>query len=407
MIPPVAIPPLRPLEAFPVQNGDREVIALRDPTGIVGDVLAIAPEIYLVATHFDGAADAAGVAAAASARLGAKVSVEVVERIAALLSERLLLDDVRFQARDREAREEFARLPTRAPAHAGAAYPTEAGELRQRLGGILACAWDQPRPDGTVVGLIAPHIDLDRGEHTYARSYGALRDSGPIDRVVVLGTCHAPTASLLSPTRKPFETPLGTVDTDLDAVERVIDELGGDACRDEFTHRGEHSIEFQALFLRLIHPEAKIVPLLCGSLRTVVEDGTDPSGNDEVERAVSAVRAAFAPKDGKRTVVIAGADLAHIGPRFGGPALTREMLDETEKMDRAALDLAAARDAAGWHRTVSLGGDPRNTCGLSPVYLLLRALDSGDGHLVAYRQCASADQCVTIGGMAFVDGAAR
>ena len=398
----MTIPALRPLEAFPVQDGTRQVIALRDPSGIVTDVLAIAPEVYFVATHFDGKADAKTVAASVSAQMKAKVSVEVVEKIAKLFGERLLLDDDAFRARDLAEREAFTRSPTRAPAHAGAAYPTDAEQLRHRLGGILACAWDQPRPEGRVTGLIAPHIDLERGEMTYARSYATLRDCGPIDRVVILGTSHGPTESLLAPTRKAFETPLGVTETDRDAVERVIESLGADAFRDEFAHRGEHSIEFQVLFLRLMHPATKIVPLLCGSLRGLVEDGADPAGNETVERAVKAVRAAIASGNGKRTVVIAGADLAHIGPRFGGPKLTREMLEETERGDRAALDAAAARDAAGWHRAVTEGGDPRNTCGLTPVYLMLRALDAGEGQLVSYKQCTATDQCVSIGGMAFI-----
>jgi hypothetical protein len=66
--------------------------------------------------------------------------------------------------------------------------------------------------------------------------------------------------------------------------------------------------------------------------------------------------------------------------------------------------MAAALDASGWYRSVSAGGDPRNTCGLSPIYFLLRALERGQGHLVNYRRCESPDQCVTIGAMAFLEG---
>ena len=80
------------------------------------------------------------------------------------------------------------------------------------------------------------------------------------------------------------------------------------------------------------------------------------------------------------------------------------MLSETETADRRALDFAAARDAAGWFRAVTEGGDPRNTCGLAPIYWLLRLLDEGRGHLIAYRRCEAPDQCVTIGAMPFLDG---
>jgi AmmeMemoRadiSam system protein B len=250
--------------------------------------------------------------------------------------------------------------------------------------------------------LIAPHIDLERGLVTYARAYGVLRDLGKVDRFVVLGTSHGPMTQLLAPTRKDYETPLGPARTDREAIDRVASVLGEDAFDDEFSHKNEHSIEFQTIFLKLIHPEAEIVPLLCGSLRASVDDDTDPAGNPEVERAAEAVRAAI--DDGKKTVVVAAADLAHVGPRFGGPKLSHELLSETEAGDRRALDFAAARDAAGWYRAVTEGGDPRNTCGLAPIYWLLRALDRGRGHLISYRRCEAPDQCVTIGAMAFLDG---
>lgn len=378
------------------------MIALRDPVGVVDGVLLVSPEAFLVASHFDGERDAPTIAADASQQLGMQVSSEIVERVAQLFSERLLLFDPAFHRAWMDRREAFARKPTREAAHAGSNYPTDPDAFRMQIGGILAEAWDMPRPRSPVRGLIAPHIDLERGRLTYARAYGVLRDAGRIDRFVVLGTSHGPTTQLLAPTRKDYETPLGVLRTDREAVDRVAQELGGDAFDDEFCHKNEHSIEFQAIFLKLVHPESELVPLLCGSLRNCVEDGGNPAESQEVERAVRAVKAAM--EDGKRTVVLAAADLAHVGPRFGGPPLTRELLTETETADRAALELAAAGDAAGWYRAVTEGGDPRNTCGLSPIYFALRALEGARGHLVGYRRCEAPDQCVTIGAMAFLEG---
>lgn len=398
----MAFAPLRPLDAFPHEHEGKRMIAVRDPIGVIEGVLVVSPEAFLVASHFDGERGAVEIAAEATQQLGMHVTPEVVERVSRLFSERHLLFDERFHRAWMEMREEFARQPSRAAAHGGANYPTEPEEFRLKIGGILAEAWDQPRPEAEVLGLVAPHIDLERGLHTYARAYGVLRDLPRVDRFVILGTSHGPTAQLLAPTRKDYETPLGPARTDRAAVDRVAAVLGEDAYDDEFCHKNEHSIEFQTIFLKLLHPKAEIVPLLCGSLRSVVEDGADPAGHPTVERAVEAVRAAV--DDAKKTVVIAAADLAHVGPRFGGPELTTELLADTERSDRAALDLAAARDAAGWYRAVTEGGDPRNTCGLSPIYLTLRALDRGRGHLISYRRCESPDQCVTIGAMAFLDG---
>jgi AmmeMemoRadiSam system protein B len=394
--------PLRPLDAFPHEQDGKRMIALRDPLGVVDGMLVVSPEAFLVASQFDGEREADAIAEEATRQLGMLVRPEIVERVAELFSERWLLFDANFHHAWMGLREEFARKPVRAAAHAGTNYPTDAGDFRLRIGGILAEAWDQPRPRANVLGLIAPHIDLERGLATYARAYGVLRDLPKIERILILGTSHGPTTQLLAPTRKDYETPLGPARTDRAAVDRLVSVLGDDAFDDEFCHKNEHSIEFQTIFLRLVQPNVEIVPVLCGSLRSTVDDANDPAGHPEVERAVEGLRAAIT--DTKKTLVIAAADLAHVGPRFGGPRLTHELLSETETADRRALDFAAARDAAGWFRAVTEGGDPRNTCGLAPIYWLLRLLDEGRGHLIAYRRCEAPDQCVTIGAMPFLDG---
>ncbi|MFN0207730.1 MAG: AmmeMemoRadiSam system protein B [Planctomycetota bacterium] len=396
------IPPLRPLDTFPFEesNGQKRV-GIRDPLGVVEGILWVSPEAFLIAAHFDGQRDAKELADIISVAAGQRVSAAIIEKVFDIFSKRGLLMDAVFHKAFENLREEFARTPARAAAHAGSNYPEEPDEFRIRVGGILAEAWDQPRDGGELLGLIAPHIDLERGMLTYAQAYGAMREIGKVDRFVILGTSHGPVSSLIVPTRKDYNTPLGPARTDRAAVDRVAVALGENAYDDEFAHKNEHSIEFQTIFLKLIHPNAEIVPLLCGSLRSIIEDHHSPAGVPEVERAVEAVRAAL--DDDKKTVIVAGADLAHVGPHFGGPKLSEELLKHTEKGDRDALDFAAARDAEGWYRSVASGGDPRNTCGLSPIYFLLRLLDRGQGQLLSYRRCESPEQCVTISAMSFVD----
>ncbi|NVL68025.1 MEMO1 family protein, partial [Escherichia coli] len=96
-----------------------------------------------------------------------------------------------------------------------------------------------------------------------------------------------------------------------------------------FNHKREHSLEFQAVFLRhlLGNRPARIIPILAG-LGEQQSNGASPKHSRAVERFLGAVRKVV---DAKRAVVIAGADLAHVGPRFGDP----KPFDEGE---RAALD---------------------------------------------------------------------
>ena len=394
--------PLRPLDAFPHEQDGKRMIALRDPLGVVDGMLVVSPEAFLVASQFDGEREADAIAEEATRQLGMLVRPEIVERVAELFSERWLLFDANFHHAWMGLREEFARKPVRAAAHAGTNYPTDAGDFRLRIGGILAEAWDQPRPRANVLGLIAPHIDLERGLATYARAYGVLRDLPKIERILILGTSHGPTTQLLAPTRRDYETPLGPARTDRAAVDRLVSVLGDDAFDDEFCHKNEHSIESPN---DLPAPRPAERRDRAGPLWEPPEHGRrcQRSGGAPGGRAGGrGLRAAIT--DTKKTLVIAAADLAHVGPRFGGPRLTHELLSETETADRRALDFAAARDAAGWFRAVTEGGDPRNTCGLAPIYWLLRLLDEGRGHLIAYRRCEAPDQCVTIGAMPFLDG---
>ncbi len=67
---------------------------------------------------------------------------------------------------------------------------------------------------------------------------------------MILGTSHYGAGpELFSATRKNYATPFGAVETDGAFVDRLAARYSGDLFADEMLHRGEHSIEFQALFL--------------------------------------------------------------------------------------------------------------------------------------------------------------
>ncbi|HVY44805.1 MAG TPA: MEMO1 family protein, partial [Minicystis sp.] len=90
----------------------------------------------------------------------------------------------------------------------------------------------------------------------------------------------------------------------------------------------------------------------------------------------------------------AGADLAHVGPRFGDArpldAAGRAALRRT---DATSIDLALAGDAAGFFRQVAADLDVRRVCGLAPIYTMLRVLDEGRaGELLNYEQCVDPDE---------------
>ena len=61
---------------------------------------------------------------------------------------------------------------------------------------------------------LSPHIDLHRGGPTFAWAYKRVVEETDADLFVIFGTAHNPMRNLFSVTRKHFDTPLGTVETD-------------------------------------------------------------------------------------------------------------------------------------------------------------------------------------------------
>ncbi|HEX4460216.1 MAG TPA: MEMO1 family protein, partial [Polyangia bacterium] len=91
---------------------------------------------------------------------------------------------------------------------------------------------------------------------------------------------------------------------------------------------------------------------------------------------------------GKRVLWIAGADLAHVGPRFGD----KEPLDaddrtSLERRDQETLAACTRGDAAAWFEELHKERDRRRVCGLPPIFALLECAQPGTGELAVYAQC--------------------
>jgi len=280
--------------------------------------------------------------------------------------------------------------------------------LRRELDGYFV-AEDGPKDTppsqsaGRLTGLVVPHIDFPRGGPCYAWGYRELAGALPVDRWIVLGTAHVSIARPFALTRKDFETPLGPAEVDNDCMEALLKRVGPVYLDDEFAHRGEHSIEFQGIFLRHATPAqrpVRIVPILCGSFHRFVEERRPPKGGEAVEEFLGALRETLAALGG-HTVVIASADLAHVGPQFGDPRpLTPGQLREVKEADRRMLSSVEAGDAEGFFHAVANDGDRRHICGLPPIYAALRVLGTHQGRLLCYSQWPDPNGTVTFAALA-------
>ena len=168
-------------------------------------------------------------------------------------------------------------------------------------------------------GVLSPHIDFQRGGPIYTWAYRELVEQSNADTFVILGVAHQYCRRRFALTCKDFETPLGVVPTDRAYVDRIASLAGRDLFDDELSHRTEHSIEFQVVFLQYVlggQRDFSIVPILVGSFHDLMEKGVEPIADPEVSRFVQALRVAESAS-GKRVAYIGGIDLCHVGPEFG------------------------------------------------------------------------------------------
>jgi AmmeMemoRadiSam system protein B len=179
------------------------------------------------------------------------------------------------------------------------------------------------------------------------------------------------------------------IETDAEFADQLASKLSEDYFQDEASHRGEHSLEFQTVFLKRAlknHPDVRIIPILVGSFHDLCEDGRTPAEDSGIEAFITALRQTMSQIRG-RFVVVAGADLAHVGRRFGDPSgPTEGSLRLVEREDLRFLRLVAEGDAEGMFRSIAAEKDSRHVCGYPSIYMTLRILEKTRGELLQYRQ---------------------
>lgn len=395
-VPGGARPRLRALDPKLIEHEGRDFLYLRDPLSLSGDnVLVPSPLVPLLALC-DGTRDLAGLRSAFALRTGIEMGDERLTGLIERLDSALLLEGPRFDEAAAQALGEYRAAPSRRPFHAGAVYPEGPAELREMIAGFCeaAPAASVGGAGGRLVGMLSPHIDFVRGGRTYAQTWqAAAADLEGIERAIVLGTDHMGGPANLTLTGQSYSTPLGTLVTDAEVVDGLAGALGVDeAYRDELHHRSEHSVELACVWMHsfLESREPGLVPVLCGSFAGFVEGEGRPRGQAGLTRAIDVLAAAAAERP---TIVIAAADLAHVGPVFGDAEPVRGAARHgLELHDQESLAAVCEGDADGFLDLSVKEGDRRRICGLSPIYLMLEILRRAHGApasglTMGYDQC--------------------
>ena len=271
-------PRLRPIEVFPIDDRGQRCLVLRDPADSELQPIALTDGAAQVLMLLDGQRTVDGDrGGAAAARRSGECRTGAGVRRAARRG-RLSGGPTRRAA----PRATPSSVPSTASAvavHAGGAYPDGLDTLPRMLAdgyvhadgpGSLPAPRDPTRRPPAPRGVIAPaRGSASRRAHLQLGVQGRRR-SEPAELYVVLGTCHTPMAGAFAATNKAYDTPLGPVPADAAFVEPVQRAWGSDLFAGEFSHANEHSIEFQAVYLRSLGIEAPMVPILCDSLHSLV-----------------------------------------------------------------------------------------------------------------------------------------
>jgi hypothetical protein len=378
------------------------LIGLRDPSGLSPAVLTVSEPAAVLLAMMDGGSSCQGIRDRFAAQFGQAVAVETMVKLIEHLEEAHFLEGGRFDQYYATLVDAYRAGDVRDMLHADEMGLAEGADAL--FDEMLAGASPASPVDGPVRGLVAPHLDYPRGRPCYAAAYGAIRNREAPDRVVILGTNHFGRSTSVVATGKDFRTPLGVTRCDtafLDAVEARC----GSLREFELDHAREHSIELQVMWLQhLFGPDVfSIVPFLCPD--PCGPTGTGPrDGRGAHLRDFALALGDLVADSGGDTLIIAGADLSHVGLAFGDErSLDDDSLAEVEARDRRALDALVSDGGDALVRCIADGDNPTQVCSAGCIFALATALPDAEATILVYHQAVTREihNCVTCAAVAF------
>ena len=380
------IPPVRrDLEFFPIQHEGQQFVLIRDSLGLVDEGKAVGLPLYQLLALLDGKTTVRDLQMVFMQQQGGVlVGTDEIESLLAHLDESFFLDSERYQNARKQIIADFTSQRIRACALCGKSYPDNPSELKERLDEILQGHPALPRPGGKIVALVAPHIDLTVGTQGYSTAYQMLEGAAP-SRIILLGIGHHLQNALFSLTDKDFETPLGVAKADPTAVFQLKKAGREIIAPDDFVHRSEHSIEFQLIFAQHILKDCPFaaVPILCGSLQAGLPEYSRQAYQETAGPFLETLRDLLS-EPGHDTLILAGVDFSHIGPKFGHDMPATAMENQAQKHDQNLLEHLSRLDADSFWDESRQVRDRFNVCGFSAMACLLEVLPECRGETLSY-----------------------
>jgi hypothetical protein len=385
---PQQYPALRNLQFSPIKEGEDQYVVLWDPTGLSKEKLVLPLNYFFIIQHFDGEHSLQEIGALYLKRFGEFLMPDKVEKLVADLNLKLFLEGDRVEAAKAQAYNEYRQSPVRKAVFAGRSYEADGQKLKKQLDGFFT---SKEGPDfkpsenrgKKIKGLVAPTYDLKQAGPVYAWAYKELQEALQPDLYVIVGTAYAGLESLFAVTDKDFETPLGVVPVDGPIVKQIKERMP-ELFQEELCHRAEHAIEFQLPFLQHLVAERNpisIVPILSSFSASSLRDETV---RQSVDRFLTGLRDLFL-ESGRDYCVIAGAELAHLGMRYGDSAPPTDFsFHRAMQADLEMLKPVEELKPEEFAAYIQKENDQRRISGFSPIYSLLRLIQAEKGQVLRY-----------------------
>ena len=364
------------LIVVPVEIQGERLLFFQDPQRWCEELIFVPIEFTPILQHFTGALTIREIQENLMRESGELLESSIIEKIASEFDERHLLDSENFRNYISRVQADWEKAEVRPALLAGQSYPKDPEELKKFLDDFYTAKEGPGMPGANqgnqLKGIIAPHIELGPNGSCYAHAYKKLLEESQADIYLILGTAHSITEDIMVFTEKDFETPLGIAMTDRDFVRGVRKRLRKKSYAGDFPHRREHSVELQVIFLQHLlagKREFKIVPVMVGSFQMMLELGTSPA-DDLLVRDYTRAVCEEIKESGKQVCIIASADLAHLGPKYGDQETYAPIREEEIKADDEKMFAHLTKgDAEGFFEEVVKIKDCRKICGLTPIYM--------------------------------------
>ena len=370
-------PQIRNFQPLGMEKDGKSFVMLRDPSMLAEQQMAVLPQVLQLILMFQGRETLDEIAAKTQAPM------HILRDVVTRLDEVGLIWGPRFEELERVAKAKITEHG-HFPMSCSVSLGKDAQTCHEAMDKWLSDMED-PEIEGTILGLVAPHLDYQRGWPGYAAAYRALKKDEKPNRVIILGTNHFGIGDGVVVSEYGFATPIGKASADKSMLAFLEKTLGSKRIyADQIDHLGEHSVQMHIPWIQHFYGD---VPLLAALIpNPLVPPVADDDARATTEQFVDAVRTALAELGG-RTLLIASSDLSHVGQQFGDPGtINDESANQVEKIDRERLAAYCKKDTAAFEGLFIKDQNRTRWCSVGNMLAAQNILRPANVDLIDYQQ---------------------